>query len=309
MIAVAGLLMVVALGRLLASDRWSQLDPVRTRWRRFRPRATAYVRAAPGTYAYLFVLLITTWVLETSSSTIARQLLLERSTNLHHLAHDPVRVLFASAFWVSGGWELVGWVVLFTLVVAPVEHWLGTARTAAVFFLGHIGATLLTAAGLWAALRLNLVEHSATTAADVGASYGFFAVAGILTYRIPARRRWMYATVLAAYVGGMVAYDPSFTSVGHVLALSIGFACYPLRAEHRIPPWGIVGSEMETRSYTVPGMSCGHCKQAVTEEISRVNGVTEVDVDLDTKLVCVRGEGLDDGALREAIEEAGYEAA
>ncbi len=66
---------------------------------------------------------------------------------------------------------------------------------------------------------------------------------------------------------------------------------------------------METRSYTVPDMTCGHCKKAVTEEVSKVDGVAEVDVDLDTKLVLVRGEGLDDSALREAIEEAGYEAA
>jgi copper chaperone CopZ len=66
---------------------------------------------------------------------------------------------------------------------------------------------------------------------------------------------------------------------------------------------------METRSYTVPDMSCGHCKQAVTEEISKVAGVEGVDVDLDTKLVLVRGEGLDDAAVRAAIEEAGYEAA
>lgn len=66
---------------------------------------------------------------------------------------------------------------------------------------------------------------------------------------------------------------------------------------------------METRSYTVPNMTCGHCKQAVTEELSTVEGVEGVDVDLDTKLVLVRGEDLDDAALRAAIEEAGYEAA
>ena len=306
MIPVAGLLMVVAFGRLLASERWSQLDPVRTRWRRFQPRVTAYVRAAPGTYVYLFVLLITTWVLQTSSGAIARQLLLERSTNLHHLAHDPVRVLFASAFWVSGAWELAGWVVLFTLVVAPVEHRIGTARTAAVFFLGHIGATLLTAAGLWAALQLNLAEHSVTTAADVGASYGFVAVAGILTYRITVRWRWGYAALLTAYVVGMAAYDPSFTNVGHVFALAVGFACYPLQ---NTPMGYSERSEMDTRSYTVPGMTCDHCKRAVNDEISKVDGVAGVDVDLDTKLVLVRGERLDDGALREAIEEAGYEVA
>jgi copper chaperone len=66
---------------------------------------------------------------------------------------------------------------------------------------------------------------------------------------------------------------------------------------------------METRSYMVPGMHCDHCKAVVTEEVSQVAGVDAVEVDLDTKLVLVRGEGLDDAALGAAIEEAGYEAA
>jgi copper chaperone CopZ len=61
--------------------------------------------------------------------------------------------------------------------------------------------------------------------------------------------------------------------------------------------------------YTVSGMSCGHCEAAVTEEVSRVSGVDSVNIDLDTKLVVVRGDGLDDAALRAAIDEAGYEAA
>jgi copper chaperone len=65
---------------------------------------------------------------------------------------------------------------------------------------------------------------------------------------------------------------------------------------------------MERISYTVPGMHCGHCKAAVEEELSAVEGVRSVDVDFDTKLVLVSGEGFDDAALRAAIEEAGYEA-
>lgn len=65
----------------------------------------------------------------------------------------------------------------------------------------------------------------------------------------------------------------------------------------------------DTLTYTVPGIHCGHCEAAVTEEVSQVEGVTSVDVDLDTKLVVVQGEGLDDGAIRAAIDEAGYEAA
>ena len=66
---------------------------------------------------------------------------------------------------------------------------------------------------------------------------------------------------------------------------------------------------MSEITYSVPGMSCGHCKHAVSSELAEVSGVESVDVDLATKLVTVRGADLDDAALRAAIEEAGYEAA
>jgi copper chaperone CopZ len=66
---------------------------------------------------------------------------------------------------------------------------------------------------------------------------------------------------------------------------------------------------MQELSYTVAGMTCDHCKAAVTEELEQVGGVTAVEVDLSTKLVFVRGEGVSDDAVRAAIVEAGYEAA
>jgi copper chaperone len=61
-------------------------------------------------------------------------------------------------------------------------------------------------------------------------------------------------------------------------------------------------------AYVVAGMTCSHCKVAVTEEVSRVAGVSSVDVDLDSKLVRVHGTGVDDAAVRAAIDEAGYDA-
>ena len=64
-----------------------------------------------------------------------------------------------------------------------------------------------------------------------------------------------------------------------------------------------------TLRYTVPGMSCGHCVAAVTEEVMAVPGVTDVAIDLDSKVVVVSGDALDDAAIRDAIVEAGYEAA
>jgi len=65
----------------------------------------------------------------------------------------------------------------------------------------------------------------------------------------------------------------------------------------------------ETVTYSVPAIHCAHCAMSIREEVSVVEGVESVAVDLDTKLVTVSGHELDDTALRAAIEEAGYEAA
>jgi copper chaperone len=61
-------------------------------------------------------------------------------------------------------------------------------------------------------------------------------------------------------------------------------------------------------TYSVPGVSCGHCRVAITHEVTQVAGVTGVDVDLDAKRVQVRGTDVDDDAVRAAIDEAGYDA-
>ena len=65
---------------------------------------------------------------------------------------------------------------------------------------------------------------------------------------------------------------------------------------------------MEELRYSVPGVSCSHCERAIAAEVGAVSGVTGVEVDLDAKVVSVRGQGVDDGAVRAAIAEAGYSA-
>ena len=65
---------------------------------------------------------------------------------------------------------------------------------------------------------------------------------------------------------------------------------------------------VESRSIVVTGMSCEHCANAVRAEVGQLAGVTEVDVDVAAGRVRITGEQLPgDAALREAIEEAGYE--
>ncbi|GLX11645.1 MULTISPECIES: cation transporter [unclassified Microbispora] len=65
---------------------------------------------------------------------------------------------------------------------------------------------------------------------------------------------------------------------------------------------------MTTATYTVTGMTCGHCVSSVKEEVSEVPGVTGVEVDLATGIVTVESDSpLDTAQIRAAVEEAGYE--
>lgn len=60
--------------------------------------------------------------------------------------------------------------------------------------------------------------------------------------------------------------------------------------------------------FLVPGMTCGHCVNAVSTEVSSVPGVETVEVDLETKTVVVSGARIDPNDLIAAVDEAGYEA-
>ncbi|MGY1744985.1 heavy-metal-associated domain-containing protein [Blastococcus sp. SYSU D00695] len=67
---------------------------------------------------------------------------------------------------------------------------------------------------------------------------------------------------------------------------------------------------MSTSTYTVVGMTCGHCVSAVTEEVGALPGVSEVHVDLPIGAVTVTSDApLDEAAVAAAVEEAGYELA
>lgn len=65
---------------------------------------------------------------------------------------------------------------------------------------------------------------------------------------------------------------------------------------------------MTSNQYTVKGMTCSHCVSAVSEEVSRLDGVTDVQVDLPSGVVTVSSTtALDVTAVRAAVDEAGYE--
>jgi len=186
------------------------------------------LRTAPATSAYLAVLALTTALLASSGRRFAHLLLRQSSTNLHQLARDPIRVLVGSAFWVAPPALFVLWLVLFPLVLAPVERWLGTRRLIATFATGHLGATLVVALGIWAAIRLGVAAPRLGRTLDVGVSYGFAAVAAVLTFRLPGRWRLVYAACLCGATLAALVVLHTFTDAGHAVALGLGYLLAPL---------------------------------------------------------------------------------
>jgi hypothetical protein len=202
-------------------------------------RAARHVRrqiaGAPATFAYLAVLCATTGVLAWMGHKSGSGIILAASSNVRRLTIDPGQALFSSAFWLASGFkELVTWLVLFPMVLAPVERRLGTRRTVGTFAVGHVGATLLTQGAVAAAVWLRLAAHRWEDVPDVGASYGFIAVAAVLFALVPRRWRVAYAVGLLAW---MVAIShvthADFTTAGHGVALLIGLLAARALRRHR----------------------------------------------------------------------------
>ncbi|MBW3659995.1 MAG: copper ion binding protein [Actinobacteria bacterium] len=63
-----------------------------------------------------------------------------------------------------------------------------------------------------------------------------------------------------------------------------------------------------SRTYSVPEISCGHCKASIEGEVGKLDDVSSVNVDIDRKTVTVEGDASDE-AIKAAIDEAGYEVA
>jgi hypothetical protein len=208
--------------------------------RRLRRATVGYARSTPVSSVYLFVLVVTTWVLQSSTTSAANSLLLAQSTNLSHLARDPVRVLIGSAFWLTSSGQIVFAAAMLILLVGPFERRLGGRKTVVVLALGHVGATLVTAVGLWVGLRTGIVDPRVVDARDVGPSYAFFAVTACLGFLVDRRLRLPYFAALAGYATWNLVVSTSFTDLGHLFAICFGLGCYPIvrRARPRLPPVG-----------------------------------------------------------------------
>jgi hypothetical protein len=194
-----------------------------------------YVKSAPLTYTWLVVLLITTIVQRTMPARHLHALLQKESTNLHHLASDPIRVLIQSLLWIDGKYWWP-YLIVFTLFLAPAERWLGHLRWLTVGLGCHLGATYLSEGYLYWRIQDAVSSPRLIDARDIGVSYFVVGIVGVLTYRIPGRWRWLYLAAALAVFGAVLAVRRDFTNVGHFSALLLGLACYPLTRSRRREP-------------------------------------------------------------------------
>ena len=186
-----------------------------------------FVSSAPLTYVWLVVLLITTIIQHNLSGPELRAELIHGSTNIHHLATDPLEVLFTSLFWIDGRYW-TPYLVLFTLFLAPAEQWLGQIRWLTVGLTAHVGATYISEGLLYLAIQYHSAPERLVHARDIGVSYFMVGVIAVLAYRIASPWRWGYLAVLVAVFTVPLFIHLTFTAIGHFSAIFIGLLFYPM---------------------------------------------------------------------------------
>jgi hypothetical protein len=190
------------------------------RWATVAARTLSGAASVRVTAAYAVVLVAVSLCL-TALGQHAREVVVSRmSTNLHNLSHGRLSTLVGSAFVDDGG-DIYVWLPGLVCLLALGELIWRSRGLVIAFAVGHIGATLIVAAGLVVALEAGWLPSSIAHATDVGMSYGAVCVLGALTASIPLRWRmtwvgWWFGIALAVAVGA------DFTAVGHVVALLLG---------------------------------------------------------------------------------------
>ncbi|MEU1784329.1 rhomboid-like protein [Streptomyces sparsogenes] len=195
-------------------------------------------RATPFTLCYALVLLGTGLFSHLADPDLVRDLLAHSSTDVANLAHRPLLSLVASAVWVAGG-LLSPYIVAFLVVVGALERKLGGLRTAGIFLLGHVLATLMTELPVAASVAVGQLPDSSLRRLDYGISYGLLACAGALAGLVRPWPRWtLLGGITAALLADLAEFTDPLTDWGHLLALAIGVLAWPYvrRAAQRREP-------------------------------------------------------------------------
>ncbi|MGW5864230.1 rhomboid-like protein [Streptomyces sp. NPDC055239] len=218
-------------GRLrhLGLRRPSQTRLRRLSQSRLRPwRLLPTPTGTPFTFGYAAILAATSLLTQHADPSLISTLHRHSSTDVAHLTQEPFLVLVASALWIAGG-ITSPYAIGFLLVLTALERRIGALRTAGVFLLGHMVATLATEVPVGLSVLAGHLPDSSLHRLDYGISFGVAASVGALAGLFRPWLRWL---VLAVF-GGMllddlIAFTDPMTNWGHLLALSLGVATWPL---------------------------------------------------------------------------------
>lgn len=170
---------------------------------------------------YASVVAAVTTVMVDMTPRVQAAVIRHMSTNLHNLSHGRIGTLVGSAFVVDAG-PLYLWLPGLICLLAAAELVWGSRPLAIAAAVGHIGASLLVAAGLTVAVAFGWMAGSVAHDSDVGMSYVAMAVLGMLTGAMPTRWRSSWAAWWITVAAVAIAENPDFTDVGHLLALLLG---------------------------------------------------------------------------------------
>ena len=189
----------------------------------------------PFTFAYAAVLAVTSLVAAYAAPGLVYTLYQDSSTDVAHLVRMPVLVLLASALWIAGG-VLSPYAAAFVLVLTALERRIGGVRAACVFLTGHVLATLATEVPVGLAVLFGGLPTTSLHRLDYGISFGVAASVGALAGLLTPWVRWPLVTLVAGMlVNDLIAFQDPMTNWGHLIALSLGIAGWPLVRRWRRP--------------------------------------------------------------------------
>jgi hypothetical protein len=199
-------------------------------------------RSAPMTMLYVATWSVTSVIQQGTPANIQDVVDRYNSTNLTLLAHNPVRVLFSSAFIIDDhAWGFIGYVLVYVTVVAAVERALGWRRTLIIWVSSHVLGSLATAVTEALLVHFDVLSNTVSFASDVGVSYVMVGSCGAYLLMASRRSRWLVGSGLLAGVGLPLALSHTVWDVGHAYAtlIGLGIGALVLRgAQVRPePPW------------------------------------------------------------------------
>ncbi|MFE3493779.1 rhomboid-like protein [Streptomyces sp. NPDC059175] len=181
----------------------------------------------PFTFFYCVLLVATSLYAEYGDPATVSTLLRGSSTDVAHLAENPLLVMVASALWVAGGLASP-YALGLVFVLTALERRVGSWRSAAVFLGGHTAATLATEIPVGLSVMAGQLPATSLHRLDYGISFGLLASVGALAGLLaPAVRTVLLTGVSAMLVQDLLAFGDPLSNWGHPLALLAGVVSWP----------------------------------------------------------------------------------